>query len=366
MVPSELIAILFSGGVGQRLWPLSRRNTPKQFVPLIGPKSSFELAVERLRSLVPSDGMFVATNRQFGEMLRKLAPEIPAGNFILEPVRRDVAAAVALAFFSLQKDGRSEHVLFQWTDNYVKNAPRLLAAIRTAEHLLAANPNRVIFIGETPRFANENLGWIELGDELGRIDETPYYAFRSWHYRPPKQVAAEMLASGRYIWNSGYFMSSIEFMTAAFRRLAPELASPIEEIVSYRGTSQESEKLDQIYPTVPALHFDEAILERLSVTEALLLQVDLGWSDPGSLYSLKEALQESPEDNVSRGKVVAVATKDSLIYNDNPGKVVAVMGLEGIMVVDTPDVTLVIHKDAVRHLGELLSELAVKGWDEVL
>jgi mannose-1-phosphate guanylyltransferase len=361
-----MIAILFSGGVGQRLWPLSRRNTPKQFVPLVGPKSSFELSVERLKELVPSDGMFVATNRLFGEMLQKQAPEIPPGNFILEPVRRDVAAAVALAFFSLQKDGRSGPVLFQWTDNYVKNEPRLLSAIRTAETLLAANPSRVIFIGETPRFANENLGWIELGDELGRIDDTPYFSFRSWHYRPPKNVAAEMLASGRYIWNSGYFMSSIEFMTSAFRSLAPELAAPIEEIVSYRGTVQESEKLEQIYRTVPALHFDEAILERLSLTEALLLQVDLGWSDPGSLYSLKEALQDSQDDNVSRGKVVTVATKDSLIYNDSPGKLVAVMGLEGIMVVDTPDVTLVIHKDSVRHLGKLLDELAAKGWDQLL
>ena len=175
-----------------------------------------------------------------------------------------------------------------------------------------------------------------------------------------------MLASGRFIWNTGYFMSSIEFMTAAFRTLAPDLASIIEDIVSYRGTAQESEKLAELYPKVPALHFDEAILERLSPKEALLLQVDLGWSDSGSLYSLKEALEDSPEANVSRGNVVAVATKDSLIYNDNPKKVVAVMGVEGIVVVDTPDVTLVIQKDSVRHLRQLLDELAAKGWDEVL
>ena len=148
-----MIAILFSGGVGQRLWPLSRRSTPKQFVPLVGSKSSFELSLERLGNLVPFNRMFVATNRLYAGVLQKQAPQIPVDNFILEPVRRDVAAAVALAFFSLQKDGESGPVLFQWTDTYVKNTPRLLEAIRAAETLLASDRDKVIFIGERPSSA---------------------------------------------------------------------------------------------------------------------------------------------------------------------------------------------------------------------
>ncbi len=361
-----MTVILFAGGVGQRLWPLSRRNSPKQFAQLIGSKSSFQIAAERLINLVPPERMYVATNQLYFETLQAQAPEIPLGNFILEPTRRDVAAAVALAFFSLEKDGKHGPVLFQWTDNYVKNNEQLLAAIEDGRRLIEVDPERLIFIGEKPRFANENLGWIELGEELGQIGDRPYHSFRSMHYRPPKDVCGEMFASGKYVWNSGYFVTSVEFMTAAYRSLAPELASAIEEIVSYRGTPREQEKLDELYHKVPALHFDEAILMRLSERQAVLLRVDLGWSDPGSLYALKEALQDAPGATICQGNVVDTETKDCLIYNSVHTKLVAVMGLEGIVIVDTPDALLVIHKDSVRHIGRLLDQLAAHGWDHLL
>ncbi len=362
----DLKVVFFAGGVGQRLWPLSRRNTPKQFTPLIGSTSSFRLAVERAKTIAPASGMYVGTNKAYFEALCRQAPEIPPANFFLEPVRRDVAAAVALAFFSIEKDGARGPVLFQWTDNYVKDGGALLESIASAYQLVKADPERLVFIGETPRFANENLGWIELGEECGRVGNTPYYPIRSWQYRPPKQRCQEMFASGGYVWNAGFFVTSVEFMTSAFRRLAPDISQAVEEIVSYRGTPREQEKIDELYPNLPALHFDDAILVRLPERNTVVLRTVLGWSDPGSLYALKEALQESPEETVHRGAVLAVETKDSLIYNEDPKKLVATMGLEGIVVVETPDVTLVIHKDSVRHIGKLLDELAAKGRADLL
>jgi mannose-1-phosphate guanylyltransferase len=359
-------ALLLAGGTGQRLWPLSRKNSPKQFAPLIGSKSSFQLAVERLSSRVAPERTYVATNRAYEQILRAQAPELPAANFLLEPARRDVAAAVALAFFSLEKDGVGGPFLFQWSDNYVKNTDALERAIACGHALVRENPERMVFLGEKPRYASENLGWIELAEQLGEAAGMPYYGFSSWHYRPPKARCEDMLASGNYVWNSGYFVTTVEFMTSAFRRLAPELAARIEEIVAYRGTPLERAKLDELYPSVPSLHFDVAILERLPREQAVLLQVDLGWSDPGNLYSLKEALEESPSATVTRGAVVSVQNKDSFIYNLASERPVAVMGLDGVIVVDTPDVLLVVHKDSVRNLGELLKELAAQGHDRLL
>lgn len=359
-------ALLLAGGTGQRLWPLSRKNSPKQFAPLIGSKSSFQLAVERLEGAVPRERMYVATNQAYEATLREQAPWLPASNFILEPCRRDVAAAVALAFFSMEKDGVSGPFMFQWSDNYIKNPAALARAIACGRALVEAEPNRMVFIGEKPRYASENLGWIELGDRLGELAGTPYYGFRSWQYRPPKARCEDMLASGNYVWNSGYFVTTVEFMTSAFRTLAPELAARVEEIVSYRGTPQAKAKLDELYPKVPSVHFDVAILERLPREQAVLLQVDLGWSDPGNLYSLKEALQESAEATVTRGTVVEVQTQDSFVYNLTDERVVAAMGLEGIIVVDTPEVLLVVHKDSVRHLGDLLEEIGKRGYERLL
>jgi mannose-1-phosphate guanylyltransferase len=359
-------ALLLAGGTGQRLWPLSRKNSPKQFAPLIGTKSSFQLAIERLSSRIPAARTYVGTNRAYEPILRTQAPEIPAANFLFEPCRRDVAAAVALAFFSLEKDGVTGPFLFQWADNYVKHTDALERAIECGYALVEADPQRMVFLGEKPRYASENLGWIELGERLGEHAGTPYFGFRSWQYRPPKARCEDMLASGNFVWNSGYFVTTVEFMTAAFRRLAPELAERIEEIVSYRGTPLERAKLDELYPSVPSLHFDVAILERLPREQAVLLQVNLGWSDPGNLYSLKEALEESPSATVTRGAVVGRHNKDSFIYNLAGERLVAAMGLDGVIVVDTPDVLLIVHKDSVRNLGELLGDLAAQGHEKLL
>ena len=359
-------ALLLAGGTGQRLWPLSRKNSPKQFAPLIGSKSSFQLAVERLASAVPRERMYIGTNRAYANILRAQAPGVPESNFILEPCRRDVAAAVALAFFSMEKDGVSGPFMFQWADNYVRNTDTLERAIACGRALVREDPARMVFIGEKPRYASENLGWIELGPKLGEHSGMPYHAFRSWQYRPPKARCEDMLASGNYVWNSGYFVTTVEFMTSAFRTLAPDLAACIEEIVSYRGTPDAQSKLDELYPKAPSVHFDVAILEKLPREQAVLLSADLGWSDPGNLYSLKEALQTSPEATVTRGEVIEHATRDSFIYNSSDERLVAVMGLEGVIVVDTPEALLVVHKDSVRHLGELLAKIGASGHDDLL
>jgi mannose-1-phosphate guanylyltransferase len=324
------------------------------------------MAADRACKLVQPDAVFVATNESYASILHSQAPTIPLGNFILEPARRDVAAAVALAFFTLHKEGRRGPVLFLWTDSYIRNEDILTAAVSSAEDLVIQDGRRLVFIGEKPRFPNENLGWIELGERLGVSNGLPYYSFLSWHYRPSKPMATRMFSSGNYVWNSGYFVSSVEFIVEVFRRLAPELSSRIDEIVEFRGTSDWNDVLRDRYPSVPELHFDEAILEKLPSGEAFLLPVELGWSDPGSLYSLKEALQDSAEATVTIGDVVARDTKDSLLYNENSGKLLAAMGVEGVIVVETDDVTLVIHKDSVRHLGELLEQLKNDGWDAVL
>ncbi len=155
-------------------------------------------------------------------------------------------------------------------------------------------------------------------------------------------------------------------MVKQFRRSAPEVTTIIEDIIRYRDTDQWDTKLQALYPTIPAMHFDTAFLERLVPGQAILLKSDLKWADPGSLYALKEALQTSKAANVTIGKVVDIDTQDSLIFNEEDHKVVSVMGMRGVVIINTHDAVLVIDKHAVRYIASLLNQLEQDGYSNIL
>lgn len=167
------------------------------------------------------------------------------------------------------------------------------------------------------------------------------------------------------MWNSGFFMTTMEFVLSTFRNVAPDFAAIAEEIASAYGTAHFDQTLRALYPKMPVAHFDEMFLMRLKPEQAVILKVDMDWTDPGTLYGLKEALHKTPNANVKKGNVVDIECFDSLLFNEED-KVLSVMGLDGIMVVNTPDALLVISKDSVRHLATLLDKLKEKGFSDVL
>jgi mannose-1-phosphate guanylyltransferase len=365
----DLHAVVFAGGAGQRLWPLSRRNSPKQFAPLLESKSSIQLAVDRLTRMVPASRVFVGTNRSYSEILHQQLPALPRENFFLEPTRQDVAAGVALAFFALEKSGIRGAVVFQWSDHYVSKPDELLKLFAAGTALIEADPQRIVIITEEPRFANDNLGWIEIDQQRGTLGGIPHYSFDKWVYRPKPELCEQMFASKKWAWNTGHFVSSVEFITGSFRRYAPELARRIEEIVSYWGTPEQDSKLDELFPKLPRTSFDQAILENIPRSQALLLKGDLGWVDPGNLNALKEAIERAEglpaESTVTRGNVAHLNTTDTFIYNATDRPVVT-LGLHQVIVVELPDVTLIVDKGSVRDLPALLLELEAKGLGSLL
>jgi mannose-1-phosphate guanylyltransferase len=358
-------AVLFAGGFGQRLWPISRRTNPKQFSALLGGKSFLRIAVERLLPLVPFERIYISTNERFADVILEQIPEMSRDNLILEPERRDLAAAVALAFFTLRQKGIKGDLYFQWSDNYVGNEELLLHAISVGIELVHKEPGQIVFIGQRPRFASENLGWIEQGDLKGYSGDTPYYAFRSWHYRPAPDLCKSMFESGSFTWNTGFFVTTMEFAVSTYQKVAPEIAKIAEEMASLPAGAASDQRRRELYALMPVQHFDEAFLMKVQPDQAVLLNIELDWADPGTLYALKEALQTDTEANVKQGTVVDLDCTDCLLVNEEK-KPVSVMGLNGVIVVNTNDAILVISKDSVRHLAKLLSELSGQGFDHLL
>jgi mannose-1-phosphate guanylyltransferase len=351
--------VIFAGGSGRRLWPISRQKSPKQFEKIIDERSTLQLAVDRVRPTYGAENIFVSTNEKYVDMVRQQLPEIPAAHIIGEPARRDLAAAVGLALshVSLTTTRADEPIAILWGDNYMNRVDNFLALMATAEALLAQKKTNIVFMGETPRFANENLGWIGLGAEKGEVEGQPYYGFESLTYRPPLATCQRMFAEGTHVWNTGYFVTTVGFVQSLYQQKQPQMWSQLAQIQAQIGQSAYQETLHTIYPTLDVMSFDDAILRYIAPDEALVLHSEMGWSDPGTLYALKEAINPDPAANVSKGLVQTAETQDCLLYNYEADKLVAVIGLEGMIVVNTEDALLVVHKDKIPLVKKLVDGL---------
>ncbi|HZD10420.1 MAG TPA: sugar phosphate nucleotidyltransferase [Candidatus Binatia bacterium] len=351
--------VIFAGGTGRRLWPLSRQASPKQFEPILGEKSTLQLAVGRVRDRYGAENIFVSTNKRYQDTIREQLPELPQENIIGEPERRDLAAAVGLAMAHLAQASKdsSEAVAILWGDNYMNDTGTFLELLEAAERLLQENEAKIVFMGETPRFANENLGWIGLGERQGAVQGRPYFAFRSWRYRPPREVAETMFAQGKHVWNTGYFVTRIGFVQSLYRQYQPQMAEALQEIQAAIGSAGYETVLAKRYAALQVASFDDAILTHVGPEEALVLHGEMGWSDPGTLYALKEALAGGSNANVEEGLVMAVDTADSLLLNYEREKLMAVIGLEGFVVVNMEDALLVVSKERIPDVKALVNRL---------
>lgn len=344
--------VIFAGGSGRRLWPISRQKSPKQFEPIIGAQSTLQLAVSRVLAAYGAENIFISTNQRYVEMVQAQLPELPPANIIGEPTRRDLAAAVGLAISHLSHATpddqlNDEPVAILWGDNYMDHVPNFLKVMATAEKLLEKKAANILFMGETPRFANENLGWLGLGEKLGDIDGQPYYRFDSLTYRPALADCQRMFAEKSHVWNTGYFVTTLGFVRQLYQAHQPNLWQQLGKIEAAIGQANYQRVLDEIYPDLDVLSFDDAVLQYVAPEQALVLHAEMGWSDPGTLYALKEAINPDATANVTKGLVIIENCQDSLVYNYDEGKLLVAVGVEGMVVVNTEDAILVVHKDQI-------------------
>ncbi len=350
-------AIIFAGGVGTRLWPLSRRSSPKQFEKVIGDKSTLQLAVQRLLPYFDWKDIYVATSQRYVSMVAEQLPKLLEENIIGEPVTRDVGPAVGLTTAILHKRHPHTPMVILWSDHLVRHVELFQKILQTCEEVIKNNTDKIICISQKPRFASQNLGWIKYGPEAFEKADVEFYSFEGFHYRPGLDKAKQFFRNGKYAWNLGYFVTTPSHLWQQYKTFQQEMFSGLQEISEAVDTPQYKKTLEKVYPTLPKISFDNAILERIAPESALVISEDLGWSDVGAWEALKEALQTSPEQNVIQGKVLLTDSQDSLVYNYTDQLVVGI-DLSGFLVINTHDVVLVCHKNSVPKIKKLVEKLA--------
>lgn len=348
--------VIFAGGVGTRLWPLSRKNTPKQFEKIVNDQSMLQVSVSKLFPDFSWQDIYISTNSQYADLLKKQFPEIPEGNLIFEPAMRDVGPAVGLVIAHFMKINPTEQIAILWGDHLIKKDEEFRKALKIAEKLVEENSERIVFIGQKPRFASVNLGYIEFGSEVKVVDGSSVFEFKDFKYRPEEDLAKTFMEDGKHSWNLGYFVTTPKFLWNQFEKNAPELFEKLNQIAKSIGSETYEKVLNEVYPTLEKISFDNAVLEKIDPKDGLVLPVDIGWSDIGAWEALKEALASSEEENVVKGNVELIDSKDNLAFNYN-GQLIVGIDLEGMLVINTGDVLLVCPKTSVPKIKKYVEKL---------
>lgn len=349
--------VIFAGGVGTRLWPLSRKNTPKQFEKIVGDKSMLQIAVNKLIPQYKWEEIFISTSKDYEELLSTQLPKLPKENIILEPATRDVGPAVGLVTSIFVKRYPNEPFAILWgSDHLVKEEKVFRDALAAAEKIVRKDPKKIVFVGQKPRFASQNLGYIEFGNKTEDIGDISVFEFEGFKYRPHRSTAERFFKDGKHSWNLGYFVTTPSFLWDLFERFSPELFTQLKKINEVVDTKEFEKVLQDVYPNIEKVSFDNAILEKLDKKFGSVISVDIGWSDIGAWEALKEALSETTDENVTKGKVMVEDSRDSLVFNYTKQLTVGI-DLEEMLVINTEDVVLVCPKSSVPKIKKLVESL---------
>ncbi|MGB9882928.1 MAG: mannose-1-phosphate guanylyltransferase [Microgenomates group bacterium] len=346
--------VIFAGGAGTRLWPLSRKKSPKQFEKIINNYSTLQLAVKRLLTEFSPQDIYISTNKIYKKIVYEQLPEIPKKNFIFEPEKKDVAPAIALVAGIFNRLFPNESMAILWSDHLVKKDKLFARILKDSGAYVKNNPDKIIFIGHKPRFPSINLGYIHFGELKTRFNQLKLYEFKGFKYRPDEKTAKMFFQSETYAWNLGYFVTTPKFIYKQFEKLAPNIYKNTEKILSFWQKKDFKKVLESEYKKVESINFDNAILENLDKDNALVVMEDIGWSDIGAWEALKEALENHPYENIIRGRVHLDKVRDSLIYNYEDKKLIVALDIDEMIVVNTADVLLISKKSSVAQIKKLV------------
>jgi mannose-1-phosphate guanylyltransferase/mannose-6-phosphate isomerase len=350
MAASRIVPVIMSGGAGTRLWPVSRESMPKQFVPLVGPDSTFQQVLARIADPDLFDKPIVITNTDFrfvvAEQVRECGIE---ADIVLEPVRRDSGPAVAVAALLGAMRHPDAIVLVLAADHVIRKPDAFRAACRQAAQ--AAAQGQIVTFGITPTHPATNYGYIRPGAPL---DGTAVRAVEAFVEKPDATTAAGYVADG-YLWNSGNFLFQAATMLDEIERFEPEMAKAAKEAVAGIRHDLDFQRLAaEPFAHAPKKSIDYAVMER--TRRAAVVPADLGWSDVGSWSAVWEVLDHDRDGNAIEGPVVVMDSRDSLVRSDG-SVLTTVVGLDNVVVVATEDAVLVASREKSEGVKALVEQL---------
>ena len=352
-------AVIMAGGGGTRLWPLSTKKTPKQMVKIFGEETLFQISVNRLDGLFTPERIFVVTVAEQADLLSFQTPQIPKGNFLIEPFPKGTASVVGYAASYIKQIDPEAILVILTADHFIQNISEFHNLLRSGYQ--AAQDKYLVTLGIQPTFAATGYGYIHKGEPVKCFKDRWAFKVTNFLEKPDNQKAKLMFSSGGYDWNSGMFIWTVERILAEFEGSMPQLFEDLHTIALAWETSARETVLEAVWPTLKPESIDYGIMERAQQV-AVIPAGGLGWSDVGSWDSLFDVLEGDADGNiVMGGEHIAIDTKSSLVYVNQEHRLIVTIGVNDLVLVDTGDVLLVCHKDQAQRVRQVVNHLKQEG-----
>jgi mannose-1-phosphate guanylyltransferase len=342
-----LFPVILAGGSGTRFWPLSRRAFPKQFLPLASGKALLTETLERLGNMALPQQCHVVCGKTHLAVARKLLPKVPKKNWLAEPQARNTAPAIALALAHISKKNPEALIAVFPADHHVSAPKALRLCLANAMEL--AQQGHIVTLGILPTRPETGFGYIYRGKALGEGG----YKTKAFVEKPDEETAQKYLASGDYFWNAGIFVFRADTMLEAFAKHMPEVAQALLRLREAIGKTNANAVLEREFKKMTATSIDFGVAEKAD--NMAVVPADIGWSDVGSFQALEEVKPKDAKGNVLCAQTLLEECEGNIFYSE--GRLIAALGIEGLAIVDTEDVLLVLDKRKCQNIRRLVERL---------
>ena len=355
----KITALIMAGGRGERFWPKSRKTMPKQFLSLTDDgKTMIQLTVERISSVVDMEDIYIATNKDYKELVRSQLPGIPEKNILCEPVGRNTAPCIGLGAVHMAKKYDDAIMLVLPSDHLIKFNKMFLSVLKDSCDVAEKDRN-LVTIGITPAYAETGYGYIKFDSH---VMEGRAYKVDRFVEKPSLEVAKEYLETEEYLWNSGMFVWKLSSILYNLERFMPETFAGLKRIQASIGTPEEEDVLRKEFAQFQSQSIDYGIMEKAE--NIYTVPGTFGWDDVGSWLAVERIRKSNEMGNVVSGNIITVGTHNCIIQGEK--KLIAAVGLEDLIIVDTEDATLICAKDSTADIKKVLENLKICNRDEYI